>query len=51
MALGKFEEAEKGFKISASLAPSAATDSNLGALYIYQGRYKEAVDVMQRAIQ
>lgn len=51
MALGRFEEAEEEFKIAADLAPSATTYSNLGALYIYQGRYKAAVDVMQRAIQ
>jgi eukaryotic-like serine/threonine-protein kinase len=51
MALGNFGEAEKEFKTSASLAPTAAAYSNLGALYIYQGRYGDAIGVMQRAIQ
>jgi serine/threonine protein kinase len=51
MALGKFGEAENEFKTSASLAPTAAAYSNLGALYIYQGRYMDAIDVMLRAIQ
>jgi serine/threonine protein kinase/Tfp pilus assembly protein PilF len=51
MALGNFGEAENEFKASASLAPTASAYSNLGALYIYQGRYRDAIDVMLKAIQ
>ena len=51
MALGKYQDAEKEFLTSAKLGPTAAAYSNLGALYIYQGRYQEAIGEMEEAIR
>ena len=51
MAMGKYAEAEKEFLTSAKLGPTASAYSNLGALYIYQGRYRDAIAVLEKAIQ
>ena len=51
MALNQFADAEREFLASASLEPSGSNYSNLGAMYIYQGRYRDAIDVMEKAIQ
>jgi serine/threonine-protein kinase len=51
MALGKYDFAAQELRASIQLAPTAAAYSNLGTLYIYQGRYRDAVGVLENAIR
>jgi serine/threonine-protein kinase len=51
MALGKLSDAEKEFLASITLQPTPSALSNLGALYIYERRYGDAIPILERAIQ
>ncbi|MGD0298852.1 MAG: protein kinase [Bryobacteraceae bacterium] len=51
MALGKLSDAEKEFLASITLRPIPSALSNLGALYIYERRYGDAIPILERAIQ
>jgi len=49
IALGRFVDAESELLKSIQLGPSSSAYTNLGALYLYIGRYREAVEVLQQA--
>lgn len=50
MALGKWTEAEHSFRKAMELRPRGSVFSNLGSLYIFSGRYAEAVPVLRQAV-
>jgi Flp pilus assembly protein TadD len=50
MARGEWAEAERSFRKAIDLRPHGSVYSNLGALYIYTGRYADAVPVLEKAV-
>jgi eukaryotic-like serine/threonine-protein kinase len=50
MARGHWAEAEHSFRKAIELRPRGSVYSNLGTLYIYTGRYADAVRVLERAV-
>jgi eukaryotic-like serine/threonine-protein kinase len=50
MARGEWAEAERNLKDAIGLRPGGSAYSNLGTLYIYAGRYAEAVPVLEQAV-
>jgi tetratricopeptide (TPR) repeat protein/tRNA A-37 threonylcarbamoyl transferase component Bud32/TolB-like protein len=50
MARGEWSDAEHSFQKAIALRPIGSVYSNLGALYIYLGRYPEAIPVLEQAI-
>jgi serine/threonine protein kinase/Flp pilus assembly protein TadD len=51
LTLGRNEDAEREFLTSIRLTPTVTAYLNLGALYVFESRYKEAVDVLEKATQ
>jgi serine/threonine protein kinase/tetratricopeptide (TPR) repeat protein len=51
IALGRYEEAEKRLKRSSDIEPSAQTYSNLSVCASFQGRYREAVTLLQKSVE
>jgi eukaryotic-like serine/threonine-protein kinase len=49
-ALGRDEEAAKSLQRSLEIEPSALTNSNLGTLRYFQGRYPDAVEAFEKAV-
>ncbi|HVW86618.1 MAG TPA: protein kinase [Bryobacteraceae bacterium] len=49
MALGEWAAAESSFRKAIELRPRGSVYSNLGTLYIYTGRYADAVPVLEKA--
>jgi eukaryotic-like serine/threonine-protein kinase len=49
MATGKWAAAELHFRRAIELRPSGSVYSNLGTLYLYMGRYTDAIPVLERA--
>jgi tetratricopeptide (TPR) repeat protein len=49
MARGEWSQAEASFKQAIALSPHATVFSNLGALYLYLGRYADAIPVLEQA--
>jgi serine/threonine-protein kinase len=49
MARGEWAEAESSFRKAIELRPRGSVYSNLGTLYIYTGRYADAVPVLEKA--
>ncbi|MGH9661417.1 MAG: tetratricopeptide repeat protein, partial [Bryobacteraceae bacterium] len=47
---GRLEDAARNLRRSIEIKPSAAAYSNLGTLYMYEGRYREAVTEMEQAM-
>jgi serine/threonine-protein kinase len=50
MARGEWTEAESSFRRAIELRPRGSVYSNLGTLYIYTGRYADAVPVLEKAV-
>ena len=50
MARGEWDEAESSFRKAIELRPRGSVYSNLGTLYIYTGRYADAVPVLEKAV-
>ncbi len=50
MARGEWTEAEHSFQKALSLRPIGSVYSNLGTLYIFLGRYADAIPVLEQAI-
>ena len=50
MARGEWAEAERSFRKALELRPVGSVYSNLGALYIFLGRYAEAIPVLDQAL-
>lgn len=51
MARGEWHDAEQSFRHALSLRPIGSVYSNLGALYIFLGRYDDAVPVLEQAVE
>jgi serine/threonine-protein kinase len=49
IARGKWAAAERHFRRAIELHPRGSVYSNLGTLYLYMGRYADAIPVLQRA--
>jgi serine/threonine-protein kinase len=49
MARGEWAEAESSFRRAIDLRPRGSVYSNLGTLYIYTGRYADAIPVLEKA--
>jgi tetratricopeptide (TPR) repeat protein len=50
IALGRHQEAESLLLKARALNPTARAASNLGTLYIFEGRYREAVPILEEAV-
>jgi tetratricopeptide (TPR) repeat protein len=50
MALGEWADAEHSLKQALGQRPGGSVYSNLGTLYIYAGRYSEAVPMLEQAV-
>ena len=48
--LGRYSQAEKEYRRSIDLAPNPAASSSLGALFIYQARYRDAIPMLEKAV-
>jgi serine/threonine-protein kinase len=51
MARGEWAAAEHNFQEAIRLKPGSSVYSNLGTLYIYAGRYNDAIPVLEQAVQ
>ena len=49
--LGDIENARKMFDVSVALDPDAQSYANMGTLYIYEGRYDDAIPMLEKAVE
>ena len=50
MTLGEWADAERSLKLALGQRAGGSVYSNLGTLYIYEGRYSEAVPMLEQAV-